>query len=155
MPACSSWGSTSEQATQRQQLNIITSFVDASVVYGHTPAQQQLLRNASKLAVNQHFRDAGGRAFLPFVAAQPSACRQDPAGGRVECFAAGDSRSNEALGLSILHTLWLREHNRIADALAHINSHWSAETLYQETRKIIGALHQVRTNTFTRAVGLP
>ncbi|XP_027130877.1 thyroid peroxidase [Larimichthys crocea] len=150
LPACFvNSGSDIEQALQRQQLNAITSFMDASVVYGHNPKMGSFLRDLSglngKLAINEQFTDPKGRPYLPFVATLPSACLQDPQGQRVECFSAGDSRVNEGLPLSALHTLWLREHNRIAEALKHINGHWSPETIYQETRKIIGALHQIIT----------
>ena len=41
-----------------------------------------------------------------------------------------------------MHTLWLREHNRIVCELKKINSNWDHERLCQETRKIVGALHQ-------------
>uniref|UniRef100_A0A8P4JVI6 Thyroid peroxidase n=1 Tax=Dicentrarchus labrax TaxID=13489 RepID=A0A8P4JVI6_DICLA len=137
------------QSLQRQQMNAITSFMDASLVYGHTPKLEFFLRDLSglngKLAVNDQFKDPKGRPYLPFVATLPSACLQDPQGERVECFSAGDSRVNEGLPLTCLHTLWLREHNRIAEALNCINGHWSPETIYQETRKIIGALHQIIT----------
>ncbi|XP_042356758.1 thyroid peroxidase [Plectropomus leopardus] len=149
-PACFiSFRSDMQQALQRQQMNAITSFMDASVVYGHTPKMQSFLRDLSglngKLAVNNQFSDPKGRPYLPFIATLPSACQQGPQGERVECFSAGDTRVNEGLPLVSLHTLWLREHNRIAEALKHINSHWSPETVYQETRKIIGALHQIIT----------
>ena len=135
---------------QRQQMNTITSFIDASVVYGHTLELESLVRNVTsptgRLAINQRFKDGEGRPYLPSVDASTSACFQSPRAlqkERVECFAAGDSRVNEGLSLIALHTLWLREHNRVADALKVLNSHWSTEMVYQETRKIIGALHQV------------
>ncbi|XP_053289746.1 thyroid peroxidase [Pleuronectes platessa] len=136
-----------EQALQRQQMNSITSFMDASVVYGHSLKMESFLRDLSglngKLAVNDLFTDPKGRPYLPFVDTLPSTCHQNQEGERVECFSAGDTRANEAIPLATLHTLWLREHNRIAEALTGINRHWTPETIYQETRKIIGALHQV------------
>lgn len=42
-----------------------------------------------------------------------------------------------------LHTLFLREHNRLVKELHVLNSHWSSDILYQEARKILGAIHQV------------
>lgn len=127
-------------------MNSVTSFIDASTVYGHSADLEKILRNLSGseglLAVNSKYTDEG-RPYLPFVSVQPSACLQDPGSERVECFAAGDSRVNEILPLSVLHTLWVREHNRLAKHLTRLNPHWGSEVIYQETRKIIGALHQV------------
>uniref|UniRef100_H3CJC3 Sushi domain-containing protein n=1 Tax=Tetraodon nigroviridis TaxID=99883 RepID=H3CJC3_TETNG len=137
-----------ERALQRQQMNAITSFMDASVVYGHTPGLESSLRDLAglngKLVVNSKFKDPKGRPYLPSVAKE-SSCLQSPEGERVECFLAGDGRVSEGLPLTSLHTLFLREHNRIAEALKCINDHWNPETIYQETRKIIGALIQVIT----------
>ena len=59
-----------------------------------------------------------------------------------DCFLAGDSRTNEQMVLACMHTLFVREHNRIARKLAHLNRHWNSEKIYQEARKIVGAVLQ-------------
>ena len=58
------------------------------------------------------------------------------------CYLAGDVRSSEQMALAALHTLFVREHNRIAKKLLKINPHWSGNTTYEETRKIIGGILQ-------------
>ena len=44
--------------------------------------------------------------------------------------------------MNVLHTIWVREHNRIARKLKQINTGWNGEKVFQETRKIIGAMMQ-------------
>ncbi|XP_013924882.1 PREDICTED: thyroid peroxidase [Thamnophis sirtalis] len=135
----------------RQQMNTVTSFLDASTVYGSTAAAESRLRNLTSegglLRINLRHFDKG-LGYLPFVDQVPSPCAQDPRedkAERIECFMAGDTRSSEVLSLAALHTLWLREHNRLAKALKELNPHWASETVYQETRKMVGALHQIIT----------
>uniref|UniRef100_A0A2K6GJJ4 Thyroid peroxidase n=1 Tax=Propithecus coquereli TaxID=379532 RepID=A0A2K6GJJ4_PROCO len=140
------------RANPRQQMNGLTSFLDASTVYGSSPAAERQLRNWTSaeglLRVNTRHRDAG-RAYLPFAPrAAPPACAPEPGvpgAARAPCFLAGEGRASEVPSLTALHTLWLREHNRLAAALKALNAHWSADTTYQEARKIVGALHQIIT----------
>lgn len=50
---------------------------------------------------------------------------------------------DENIALTSIHTLFMREHNRLARELKTINPQWDSETLYQEARKIMGAYTQV------------
>ncbi|XP_043818443.1 lactoperoxidase [Dromiciops gliroides] len=132
----------------REQINALTSFLDASMVYGPEPLLANKLRNTSSplglMAVNEEFSD-NGLAFPPFDNKQPSPCKFINATAGVPCFLAGDSRANEHALLAIFHTLFLREHNRLATELKRLNPHWDGEKIYQETRKIVGAITQVIT----------
>ncbi|XP_069870768.1 thyroid peroxidase [Dipodomys merriami] len=140
-------------AGARQQMNALTSFLDASTVYGGSEAAERQLRDwagaAGALRVHARRRDAG-RALLPLARARP-ACAPPPGAARAPraprapCFLAGDARASEVPALAALHTLWLREHNRLAAALRARNPHWSADTVYREARKLVGALHQLIT----------
>lgn len=58
------------------------------------------------------------------------------------CIRAGDARSGEQPGLLAMHHVFVTEHNQIALELAELNPHWSDEKIYQETRRIIGAIIQ-------------
>nr|BAA76689.1 homologue of mammlian thyroid peroxidase [Halocynthia roretzi] len=132
----------------REQMNAVTSFLDASTVYGSTDRMAYNLRNHTTdeglMRVNDRFYDEGGRIFLPFNPNNPCVQDQsDASGERIPCFTAGDPRVSEHLTLSAIHTLWVRAHNRIARELKRINPHWYGETIYQEARKIVGSLHQI------------
>ncbi|CAI9601382.1 unnamed protein product, partial [Staurois parvus] len=121
------------------------SFVDASQVYGSDLTLATKLRNTTNnlglLAINQNYTD-NGRSFLPFSGNNGDICTITNKSAGIPCFLAGDSRVSEQLGLTTFHTLFLREHNRIAIQLNKLNPHWSGERLYQETRKIIGSMMQ-------------
>ena len=67
-------------------------------------------------------------------------------------FVAGDERANEQIGLIAMHTLFVREHNRLADILASHNPSLSGDEIYQLARKIVGA--QVQAITFNEFLPL-
>ena len=58
------------------------------------------------------------------------------------CSLVGDIRGDENIALHSMHTLWVREHNRIADMLKSLNPQWSDGLLYKTARKINTALWQ-------------
>ncbi|XP_077498217.1 peroxidasin isoform X2 [Amblyomma americanum] len=125
----------------REQTNQLTAFIDASNVYGSRAKQAVHLRNLTSdrglLRVGP--RMPSGKYLLPFNDGQPNDCKRNSEINDVDCFLSGDVRANEQLGLLAMHTLWFREHNRLAEALSELNPHWDGERLYQETRKIVGA----------------
>ena len=54
----------------------------------------------------------------------------------------GDVRANEQHLLIALHTVFLREHNRIATELHRLNPSWDDERLFQEAKRILNAQYQ-------------
>ncbi|XP_062273836.1 eosinophil peroxidase-like [Scomber scombrus] len=141
-------------STIRQQMNSLTSFIDVGQVYGSDDVKARFLRDLTTdkglLRVNTKYND-NGRELLPFtnmganMCATRSRITKDVKVEEVPCFLAGDERSNENLALTSVHTLLMREHNRLVHALAKINPHWNGERLYQEARKIMGGYFQVVT----------
>ena len=83
-----------------------------------------------------------GKPLLPFNTRHFIDCRRDPRESNIGCFLTGDVRANEQLGLISMHTLWFREHNRLAGRLKELNPHWDGDKLYEEARKIVGAQMQ-------------
>uniref|UniRef100_A0A8P0NIV3 Myeloperoxidase n=1 Tax=Canis lupus familiaris TaxID=9615 RepID=A0A8P0NIV3_CANLF len=142
-PAC-----TDNNITIRNQINALTSFVDASMVYGSEDPLATRLRNLTNqlglLAVNTRFSD-NGRALLPFDNLHDDPCLLTNRSAGIPCFLAGDTRSSEMPELASMHTLFLREHNRLATELRRLNPRWDGERLYQEARKIVGAMVQIIT----------
>ncbi|XP_065572680.1 peroxidasin-like isoform X2 [Artemia franciscana] len=129
----------------REQINQLTSFIDGSMVYGSTEEESQAIRDTSsdRGLLRSGLIGAGGKPFLPFATASHHVdCKRDRRESNLNCFLAGDIRANEQTGLLAMHTLWFREHNRIATELRQINPQWDGETIYHESRKIVGGMLQ-------------
>ena len=131
------WGSL----TPREQLNQLTSYMDGSQVYGYDDALARDLRDLTTDhgLLREGPAIPGHKPLLPYANGQFVDCRRNPVESSINCFVAGDIRANEQVGLLAMHTIWLREHNRIARSLRDMNPQWNGEKLYQEARKIVGA----------------
>lgn len=127
----------------RVHINTITSTIDANTIYGSTKAVADQLRTFSggQLKVQDTFRKMNLKPLLPQQLDKPDLdCFARP--DRVFCFLGGDERVNEQPTLTALHTLYVRDHNRVASRLAAINPHWDDDRIYHETRHIEAALVQ-------------
>ncbi|KAI4456683.1 oxidase/peroxidase [Holotrichia oblita] len=121
----------------REQINQVTSYIDGSMIYGSDVRKAESLRT---------FR--GG--LLQYGRRGSNNFPRDPPEGEIcrtgaistSCFLGGDSRFGEQPALTAMHTIWLRFHNQVAGVLQATNPQWSDEKLYQEARRIIGALIQ-------------
>jgi hypothetical protein len=129
----------------RQQINEITAFIDGSNVYGSDQVRADYLRTweGGRLKTTP---SAHGD-LLPFNDAVPPL--PNAGGPSDELFLAGDVRANEQVGLTALHTLFVREHNRVADAIAAdavaANDELTDEEIYQSARRIVIAEIQMIT----------
>ncbi|XP_069584102.1 peroxidasin homolog isoform X1 [Ranitomeya imitator] len=142
-PVCGS-GMTSllmNSVYPREQMNQLTSYIDASNVYGSSDHEAQEIRDSAshRGLLKQGIVQRSGKPLLPFATGPPTECMRDENESPIPCFLAGDFRANEQLGLTSMHTVWFREHNRIAAELLRLNPHWDGDTIYHEARKIVGA----------------
>lgn len=100
----------------REQENEITSWIDGSMVYGSDEERALALR----VSESSPFLKTSDNNLLPF-----NTDSLGNANGSVEdpttLFLAGDVRVNEQLGLTVMHTLFIREHNRMAQEILDDN----------------------------------
>jgi peroxidase len=118
-------GTGTDAANPREFPNAITSFIDASMVYGSDAAR------AASLRVE------GGRLIL-----DEDGNMATDANGRI---LAGDVRAGENQALLSLHAVFAREHNRLVDELAERDPSLTEDELYQAARMRVEALVQAVT----------
>ena len=119
----------------REQMNHNTAFVDASMVYGSNDVRAAALRANDGTG---HLRSSEGN-LLPF-----NDKGQDNAGpgggnapGNTTLFLGGDVRVNEQVGLTAMQTLWMREHNRLADRISAREPWLTDDQIYQGARELV------------------
>ncbi len=139
---------TPSSTTTRQQKNTITSYLDASMVYGSDATRATWLRDGASLFL------PGG--FLPRANAKANAPAMDLFGAQVadpgRAVVAGDARANENIGLTDAQTIFAREHNRVVRQLP---TSLSAELRYQIARRVVGAeIQYITYHDFLPAMGV-
>lgn len=122
----------------RQQINQITAYIDASMVYGSDSTRAAALRTLD--GKGRRLKTSSGN-LLPF---NTSSLPND-GGTASTLFVAGDIRANEQVGLTAMHTLFMREHNRVADLMHHHFPRLGDDAIYEAARAWVGALIQVIT----------
>jgi hypothetical protein len=127
-------------ANPRQQITEISSFLDASMVYGSDTNRANALRSftSGKLKTS-------GSNLLPLNTNGLANANDAMIYPNNQLFLAGDVRANENIELTAIQTLFMREHNQIASALAARNPNLTDAQLYQQARRIVIAEVQAIT----------
>ena len=144
----------------RQQVNTITSYIDASNVYGSAATRLDWLRDgpvdgnpannsALLLLPDDYLPTVGARAG---TTAPPVDLMGRLMGTPDRARVAGDVRANENIALTAIHTMFAREHNRI---VASLPASLPEEVKFQIARRVVGAEVQYITyHEFLPALGV-
>ncbi len=140
-----------------QQVNANTSFLDLSQIYGSTQAVADALRTFQggqlKTSPGDLLPYDNATYFTPAQIAALNMANDAMQVPESSLFAAGDVRVNENIELTAITTLFVRNHNRLADQLHNLHPDWSDEQLYQEARKLNIATEEMITyNEFLPAI---
>ncbi|CAG4946260.1 unnamed protein product [Colias eurytheme] len=118
-----------------KQMNGVTHYPDLSPIYGSSLEKLNSLRAPGGLL--KTFHDFGRE--LPPLTQKPECLVKSQ--GAV-CFDSGDNHGNQIISLTVLNTLFIREHNRVARELSLINPKWDDDKVFFEARRIVQAEFQ-------------
>ena len=155
-------GTGTSKQNPRQQINTVSSYIDAFSVYGGTDARLEWLRTGpvdGNMANNGPTLMLTKDGYLPRADARGNAATAPPmdlmgalVGTPSRAVEAGDVRANENIALTAVHTLFAREHNRIVGLLP---ASLPSELKFQIARRIVGAEEQYITyNEFLPSLGV-
>ena len=140
-------GTGTDPTNPRQLPNVITAWNDGSNIYGSDEERTNFLRSfeGGKLKTSEG-------NLLP--SNDGTIENDNPAGiDPTTLFVAGDVRANENSVLVSIHTLFLREHNRLAEELVALHPDWSDEQLFQRARQInVAQLQAIVYNEYLPAL---
>jgi len=127
-------------ANPRQQTTRISAYLDGSMIYGSDPGRAKALRSFKGGALQT---SAGN--LLPLNTAGFENANDAHFFPDAELFLAGDIRANENVELTAIQTLFMREHNTLAAAIAASNPRLSDEQVFQRARALVIAEVQAVT----------
>lgn len=117
----------------REQVNFISAWLDGSQVYG---SDEETLKRLRKFEKGEMITD--NLNFLPRVR-----------NNRFNLFDAGDIRVNENVILTCYHTIFVREHNRVASLVLQVNPSLNDEEIFQAARNyVVGLLQKITYEEF-------
>ena len=147
------------EGNPRMHVNDITAWIDGSNVYGSDEARAMWLRTGTggRLKVSENnllpFNTITGLFADAVDPDAPFMLMEGPPQERH--FVAGDVRANEQPILAALHTLFVREHNRLCDELAAAHPTWTDEQLYQQARRMnVGFIQAIAFEEWLPALGI-
>lgn len=121
--------------------NSITAFIDASAVYGSEMERANYLRSFEDGKLRTSFAN-----LLPYntISGEYTGDVDEnaiemamPFSHVTKYFVAGDVRANENPLLLCMHTMFMREHNRLCDIYKIEYPEWTDEELYQHCRRLV------------------
>lgn len=143
----------------RNVANYNTAFIDASNIYGVDEKTARWLRTGvdGKLKVSEGnmlpFNTINGELNGATDPDAPAIHQTIPGVSRY--FVSGDPNINNNLAILSLHTLFVREHNRLCDELLKQSPGYTDETLYQKARSMVsGIIQSIVYNEWLPAIGI-
>ncbi|XP_075883262.1 dual oxidase 1 [Nelusetta ayraudi] len=126
----------------RIQVNLVTSWIDGSSIYGPSTSWSDSLRSFSggRLVSGSEWNmpsRARGPSFM-WSAADPSTGDHGPQG----LYVLGNAWANENMFTAAEGIIWFRYHNYVASRLREEHPGWSDEALFQNARKTVVATFQ-------------
>lgn len=139
-------------SSPREHPNNISAFLDATGVYGFAEGRSCCIRAMDGTGKMIVIKDDNDKDILPY---NTKALENDAPGTPSDFFLAGDIRANENVGLTAIHTIWVRRHNYHCDQIAEQSSELVGkdELIYQYARNIvIGEIQHITYNEFLPAI---
>jgi len=129
-------GTGTSKENPKEQINGATSWLDLSPLYGTNEEVARKLRSfvGGKLKTYKH----KGEEFMPLDIDLNSIKWGDKA-----TFSAGDPRASQNYLLLAVHTLFLREHNRVCDLIVERYPQWDDERIYQTARVVMAQKNSI------------